>query len=386
MFTTGSKLLIGSTVIATIAAVLYGVTQQGTLGTIGLVSASVALAFLTTINMFVRDANVSAMDIDAHAAAPAARRPPAASLWPLAAGLGATMVALGVVTFPAITILGLVVLLAATAEWLVQAWSERATADQAYNTAVRERIAQPLELPILGAIGVAVIIYSVSRVMLGLPSKSGAVVAFVVVAALVLVVGTLTSVRRKLSTATLAGLCSIAVLAIVASGAAYGLNGERETHHHETTAAIAEDGDCGAEETEADEDTSQTVSAKANVAATITLTADERLVYDVPGFDGGTATLTLPRSTANNVLFRNESDEHRRLSIDTGTGAAAPDAAATPDTTATPDTRVVCTALVKEGGVQILTVHFAKPGFAAANGYEFTVPGVDGAVLPVVVP
>ncbi len=62
-------------------------------------------------------------------------------------------------------------------------------------------------------------------------------------------------------------MCSVAVVAIVASGAVYGLNGERETHHHETTGAIAEDGDCGAEETEADEDASQNVAAKANVAA-----------------------------------------------------------------------------------------------------------------------
>ena len=199
------------------------------------------------------------------------------------------MITVGVVTFPAITILGLIVLLAATAEWMVQAWSERASADQAYNTTVRDRIAQPLELPIIGAIGVAVIIYSISRVMLGLPSKTAAIVAFVVVAALVLLVGALTSMRRKLSTGTIAGVCSIAVLGVVASGAAYGLNGERDTHHHETTGAIAEDGDCGAEETEADEDASQSVAAKANVAATVTLTADDRLTYTVPGFDGESA-------------------------------------------------------------------------------------------------
>jgi hypothetical protein len=374
MFTTGSKLLIGSSVIAALAAVLYGVTQKGTLGTIGLCSAAIALTFLATINVFVRDSNVSAMDIDAHRSAPAARPAPAASLWPLAAGLGATMVTVGVVTFPAITILGLIVLLAATAEWMVQAWSERASADQAYNTVVRERIAEPLEVPIIGAVGVAVIIYSISRVMLGLPSKSGAVVAFVVLAALVLLIGTLTSVRRRLSTGTVAGLCSIAVVAVIASGAAYGINGERETHHHETTGAIAEDGDCGAEETEADEDASQSVSAKSNVAATITLTDDGQLTYTVPGFDGGSASLTLPRSTANNVLFRNESAEHRRLSIDTA-GAAA-----------TADRRVVCTALVDDGGVQMLTVRFDKPGFAVENGYQFTVPGVDDALLPVVVP
>ena len=75
MFTTGSKLLIGYSVLAIVAAVLYGVTQEGTLGTIGLVSAAVALAFLASINVFVRDSNVSATDIDAHATAPAARRP-----------------------------------------------------------------------------------------------------------------------------------------------------------------------------------------------------------------------------------------------------------------------------------------------------------------------
>jgi hypothetical protein len=82
----------------------------------------------------------------------------------------------------------------------------------------------------------------------------------------------------------------------------------------------------------------------------------------------------LPRSTANNVLFRNESDEHRRLSIDTAGATAAP------------DKRVVCTALVEEGGVQMLTVRFEKPGFATEAGYQFSVPGVDEAVLEVVVP
>jgi hypothetical protein len=374
MFTTGSKFLIGSTVMATVAAVLYGITQEGTLGTIGLASAAVALAFLAVINVYVRDSNVSAMDTDAHATAPAARPAPGASLWPLAAALALTMVTVGVVTYQAITVLGLILLVAATGEWMVQAWSERRSADQTYNTAVRDRIALPLELPILAAIGVGVIIYSVSRVMLGLPTKTGAVVAFAVVGSLVLIVGTLTSMRRDLSTGTIAGVCSVAVVAIVAVGAAYGVDGERETHPHETTGAIAEDGDCGAEETEADENASQKVADKSNVAASITLTADERLTYTVPGYDGGTATLNLPRSTPNNILFSNDADEPRRLSIDTAAATAAE------------DKRVVCTALVEKGGMQMLTVRFDTPEFAVENVYEFTVPGVDEAVLPVVVP
>lgn len=374
MFTTGSKLLIGYSILAIVAAVLYGVTQKGTLGTIGLVSAAVALVFLAGINIFVRDSNVSAADVDAHATAPAARRPGMASLWPFVAALGVTMLVVGSVTFQSITILGIIVLIAATAEWMVLAWSERASVDAAYNTEVRERIALPLELPILGAITVGVIIYSISRIMLGIPSKTGAVVTFVVVATLVLLIGTLTSKRRKLSTGTIAGVCSIAIVAIVASGAAYGLNGERTTRPHETPGAIAEDGDCGAEETEADENASQNVAAKANVAASITLTADGQLTYSVPGYDGGSATLNLQTATDNNVLFNNESSEPRRLSIDTE-GASEPE-----------ERRVVCTALVEEGGTQLLTVRFDKPSFAVEVPYEFVVPGVDGAVLPVVVP
>ena len=267
---------------------LYGVTQQGTLGTIGLVSAAVALVFLATINIYVRDSNVSAMDIEAHATAPAARRAPGASLWPFAAGLGATMVTVGVVTFQAITILGLIVLLAGDRR-VDGAGLERAGVGGSGRTTPRSANGSPCRWSCRSSlrIGVGVIIYSISRVMLGLPTKDGAVVAFVVVATLVLLVGTLTSVRRKLSTGTIAGVCSVAVIAIVASGAVYGLDGERETHHHETTGAIAEDGDCGAEETEADEDASQTVAAKSSVAATITLTADERLTYTVPGVRRG---------------------------------------------------------------------------------------------------
>ena len=38
MFTTGSKFLIGASVVAVVATVVYGVTQGGALGTIGLTS------------------------------------------------------------------------------------------------------------------------------------------------------------------------------------------------------------------------------------------------------------------------------------------------------------------------------------------------------------
>ena len=56
------ELLVGGAVLAIIAAIVYGVTQEGSLGTVGLISAALALAFLAGVNMYTRDADVSAMD------------------------------------------------------------------------------------------------------------------------------------------------------------------------------------------------------------------------------------------------------------------------------------------------------------------------------------
>src|SRR5687767_12062133 len=106
MFTTGSKLLIGSALLSAVLAALYGVFQEGTLGTIGLVSAALALSLLAGINVYVRDSNVSAMDHDAFATAPAAQASARPTLWPLLAAIGATTVTLGLVTYQAIFMLG----------------------------------------------------------------------------------------------------------------------------------------------------------------------------------------------------------------------------------------------------------------------------------------
>jgi hypothetical protein len=386
MFTTGSKLLIGAAVAAIVAAVLYGVTQEGVLGTIGLVSAAVALAFLAGVNVYVRDATVRPDDAVAVATSAAAQPAPGLSLWPLVAVLGAALVTVGLVSYPAFTILGIAVLVAAFAEWTVQAWAERASGDPEYNEEVRERIASPLELPILGAVGVGLIIYAFSRIMLSL-TKNGTVALFAVVAAIVLLVGFLVAARPRLSGGAVAGVCSFGAIALFAGGAVAGVDGEREMHVHETTADLAEEGLCGVEETEADEKASQTVAAKSSVAATITLDEAGALTYDQPGADLG-GPLQLPRSSPTNVLFRNDSDEERRLVINVGPGdvSGGEGTIEGSDSGGEGTQRTVCTALVEPGGVQFLTLTFAKPSFSVEGGFNFTVPGVDDAVLAVVVP
>ncbi len=376
MFTTGSKLLIGSAAAAAVFAAAYGVAQGGALGTIGLISAAIALALLAGLNLFIRDSNVSAMDHDAFEVSAAAQATARPSLWPLLVALGATSVTLGLVTTRAFFIIGVIAIIAGALEWMFQGWSERASGDAAYNADVRDLMADPMELPVAGAIGGAVVVYSFSRVMLGLPSKSATVIAFAVMAAIILAVGTFVGLRRGVSRTSLTGAFSVAAVALIGAGTFAGLNGEREIEPHHSTAYIAEENECGTEATEADENASQSVAAKSNLAAEVTYDG-AALTADVTGYNGEVDSVTLPRSNPNNIMFRNESGGEARLVIEMHPALDDQDEPVGPER--------VCTALVEEGGAQLLTLVFPRPSFAVEDGYAFTVAGAD-ATLEVVVP
>jgi hypothetical protein len=217
MFTTGSKLLVGSALLASALAVAYGVFQGGALGTISLIGAACGLTLLAGVNVFARDSNVSALDHDAFATAAAAQAPVRPSLWPLLMGIGGATLTLGLVTYKAIFMLGVIALVAAAIEWLVQAWSERASADPRFNADARNALADPVELPVAGAAGAGIVVFAFSRVMLGLPSKTSTVVGFAVAGALVLLVGAVVGMRRNASRPTLTGLFSIGAVALIAT-------------------------------------------------------------------------------------------------------------------------------------------------------------------------
>lgn len=396
MFTTGSKLLIGSAVLAALATLMYIVTQNEALGIVGLVSATVALAFVAGVNVWTRDANLSAMDSVAVSTSEAAADPPGPSIWPLVFALGGVVVAVGLVTQQTVFTVGLIVLLAAGAQWMVQAWAERASADGNVNAAVRSRLANPLEYPLMGAIAVGGIAFSFSRVMLWL-SKTNTVIAFVVLATLVALVAFFFAARPSVQRGAIGGVVAVGALAIVAGGVAAGVDGERDIHEHGIIADTAREVCDSTEPLEVDENASQTVASKASTW-TITLTADDTLVYDVPGpvVEGATA-IDLPRSNANNIVFRNESGEERRLTADLGPltdDELAADAEAEAEDEGhgdegehgeLSDHRLLCTTLVEDGGAQLLTLTIDVPSAAVDGGYLFRVPGTDAA-LELIVP
>ncbi len=383
MFTTGTKLLVGGMVVAVLAAIAYGATQDGTLGVVGLLSAAAALGLLAGVNMAVRDSNVSAMDADAVAAAAATRTAPAPGLWPLVVAGGAGLIVLGLVTVQAFFLLGVVVVGLGMVEWMLDAWSERASADVSFNREARGRLAGPLEFPVLAAVAAVVVIFSFSRIMLFL-SKTAGPVAFVIVALLILAGGSAFAYQTSIKSSAIAALTAVGVLGLVAGGVAAGLDGERELHPHQSTADLARESECDtSEEEEADENASQTVGNKANVSAVLTLDDGNELTASVSG-GRETSQIVVGRSNAANVIFRNESEEPRRLLLTTGTRTAVDEAGEEIEGERVPDQQ--CTALAEEGGSQLLTVKIDKSSGDADEPFEFTVPGVEASPIELVVP
>jgi hypothetical protein len=394
MFTTGSKLLIGSSVLATVAAVVYGITQNEALGIVGLVSVACAMAFLAGVNVWAADSNLSALDTTVVATSEASDNPPGASIWPMVFAVGAVAVVLGLVSQQSIFTIGLVILLAAGAQWAVQAWAESASTDSTTNAAVRGRLANPLEYPLLGAFAVGGIAYALSRIMLWL-SKTNTIVAFVVLATVIACIAFIFAARPSLKRGAIGGILTVGAVAIVAGGVAAGVDGERDIHVHETIAADAALFCNSPEEFEIDEGASQTVSTKSGTY-TISLTAAGNLEFDVPGpVNAGAEAISLPRSNPNNIVFRNDSGEARRLTLDLGPAAVEEGAAADEEGHSADeehgdksDRNLTCTSLVEDGGAQLITVKFDEPSFAYADdaeAFRFYVPGTD-AEIDVVVP
>lgn len=384
MITTGSKFLIGAAVLATISAIAYGVTQDGVMGTIGLVSAAVALSFLAGINIYTRDCNYWADEIESLETAPAAVRAPANTVWPFAFALSAAVITVGLVTVQAVFVIGVVLLLVSGAEWTAEAWAQQASADPAYNAEVRNRVANPLEFPVGAAIAIGIVIFAFSRIMLGL-SKTGTTIAFSIVGGVIIFLAYVFAARPGRSK-TAIGVVSAGALIVVAGGAVAGFGGEREIEEHETTAGLNEEGVeicTSTEKFEADEKASQSVANPAAAAATITLDDAGELSYvlngpSAPGADG----ITLPRSNPNNIVFRNDSSEARRLSVDLGTTAGEEEG----EDGGEEAPFYACTALVEEGGAQNITLIVSVPSMAFEDGYSFFVPGVESARLNLFVP
>ncbi len=99
---------------------------------------------------------------------------PGSSYWPVVGAFGLALVVVGVALNSAFFVAGLILLGAVALEWTMQAWSERATGDPAVNREIRNRMMNPIEVPVAGFAAIAIVILGFSRLFLAI-SKEGAV-------------------------------------------------------------------------------------------------------------------------------------------------------------------------------------------------------------------
>lgn len=377
MFSTGFKYFFGVTVLSVVALIM-SVALFEKLALVG-----VAISFLIAVGALLaglaaftsdgttRDANTSTSELVTQ------------SMWPLISAVGVVFLALGLVTSSIVFFGGIVVLLAALSEWMVQAWSERASTDLSHNTAARKRLLNPIEFPVLAAVGLGVVIFSFSRIMLTVNKSTGAVL-FIVAGALVLVAGTLFAIRPNLKRSVGAAVCVLGSLGIVAGGVAGAVSGERVELVEAAAEGHFSHAECGPEESKYfDKLAEGTLSLRSNVSA-IVVYQDGELIANVQGINSPQKSITVARSNPTNIVFRNATEGEFRLVAHLGHSVAS-DKTAAGESQDKSHQDTTCTQLVAPGAEQSMTFSIAKPS-SAENAYYLYIAGSEDKKIEMVVP
>ncbi len=256
MITTGSKWFFGLGLVSLVLAAAYGWSTGGTglgpvtagynggvgdhLGYALLVSISAVSLFLGLVSVAIRDAAPSALaEVAGTDTAPRDPAPAHRAYWPAIGAFGAGLVTLGLVISNVMFVAGFLVLLAVLVEWMVLAWSDRATGDPDANRLVRNRVMGPFEVPLAGLLVVGGSVFAFSRVLLT-SSELGAVWVATALGLVIIAIGALFAAKPKLSPNLIAGVLALCAVGVVAAGVASAARGERIIEHHE--AEHGEDG------------------------------------------------------------------------------------------------------------------------------------------------
>jgi len=377
MFKVGSKLFLGLTGFSALTLVAYLIfVERLALGGVALSMVFATLVGLSAVVIIVNDGDNEVQPRDASLVR--------ASMWPLVTVAGVVLLILGLVVAQVYFIFGIVVVLAALTEWLVQAWSESASDDAAHNDSARRRLLHPIEFPVIATLGLGVIIFAFSRIMLAI-SKSAGAVAFMVLSSLVLLVGAIFALRPALKSAIVSGICVVGAVGIVAGGIAGQGAGLRSD-----LVEAAEEGhythrECGVEKSKYfDKKAMKTLSLRTNPVAIIEL-RDGALSAVMTGFNEPQKSVSVPRGNPVTFIFRNFDAAERRMVASLG-AAMGTGAESSSEKEGHSNANETCTQLIPQGAEQALTITYAKPSIAQVEPLTLTVPGVEGQAIEVVVP
>lgn len=160
-------------------------------------------------------------------------RAPRPSPWPLAGAVSLGIIGIGLAAGHTLVTVGLVAAVLAAAGWLSQAWREDPSFSPREGARISSRLLTPVGLPLMAVALIAVIVLSVSRILLTLPKNGSIAVAFLMSVVLLVAFFALAS-RPNLGRNALVFLGGFAVVAVVSAGSVSAANGYRTFEHHES--------------------------------------------------------------------------------------------------------------------------------------------------------
>ena len=220
------------------AEVWVGAASLGWSGGVGdhvgyviLVMFAIASAGLAIMLTAFRDADSDAVSELNNGTLPPAQGPVSYNYWPIIGAVGLGTLVIGLVTHTAIFVVGLILILTTAFELMMSAWADRATGDPIANAELRNRIMKPVEVPVLGVIGIAVTVICASRIFLAV-SKSWAIWLAVIISAVVFIAALAFALAEKVNRNVVAGVLATGAIVLLASGVASAVVGERDMSHH----------------------------------------------------------------------------------------------------------------------------------------------------------
>lgn len=246
MFTWGPKFLFAISLSGLLGAIVYGlvtggepvgVLTSGYKGGVGdhvgygiLLSVGLTAQVLTWLLVATRDGDPEVLGARVGATSLPVVSPPAdPSYWGIFIAFGLAGVILGLSIGRLWFYLGLAVVFVGALQWLVLAWSDRATGDPEVNRIVRRRVVGPFEVPVMATLTITVVVISASRVFLAVPEVWSVVAGGVATA--VIFGAAVVFTRSQISLAIVRSLLVLGGVLLLGGGIAAGVVGERSFEH-----------------------------------------------------------------------------------------------------------------------------------------------------------